>query len=85
MSLEIAIEISESIGEVVIPQDDSEMGGGTFMQVRVLVDISCLLCRGRKVNFEDDLEGWVSFPYERLPNICFWCRMLSHDDKECEI
>ena len=61
MNSEIAIEIGESIGKVVMPQDDSEMRGGTFMRVRVLVDISCPLCRGRKVNFEDDLEGWVSF------------------------
>ena len=80
-----AIEIGESIGEVVIPRDDSEMRGGTFMWVRVWVDVSRPLCRGRKVNFEDDLEGWVSFQYERLPNICFWCGMVSHDDKECEL
>lgn len=44
MNPETAIEIGESIGEVVIPQDDSKMRGGTFMQVRVLVDISCPLC-----------------------------------------
>ena len=55
------------------------------MWVKVWVDVSRPLCRGRKVNFEDDLEGWVSFQYERLPNICFWCGMLSHDDKECEL
>ncbi|KAK7825669.1 hypothetical protein CFP56_032808 [Quercus suber] len=23
--------------------------------------------------------------YERLPNICYWCRMVSHDDKDCSI
>ena len=57
MNLETTIEIGESIGEVVIPRDDSEMRGGTFMQVRVWVDISRPLCRGRKVKFEDDLEG----------------------------
>ena len=43
MNPETTIEIGESIGEDVIPQDDSEMGGGTFMQVRVLVDIFCPL------------------------------------------
>nr|XP_023917378.1 uncharacterized protein At4g02000-like [Quercus suber]POF04428.1 uncharacterized protein CFP56_32041 [Quercus suber] len=64
MNPETAIEIGESIGEVIIPQDASEMHGGTFMRVRVLVDISRPLCRGRKVNFEEDLEGWVSFQYE---------------------
>ena len=60
MTPETAIEIGESIGEVVMSRDDSEMTGGTFMRVRVWVDVSCPLCRGRKVNFEDDLVGWVS-------------------------
>ena len=44
MNRETTIEISESIGEVVIPQDDLEMRGGTFMRVKVLVDISLPLC-----------------------------------------
>ena len=85
MNPKTAIEIGESIGEVVRPRDDSEMRGGTFMRVRVWVDVSQPLCRGRKVSFDDNLEGWVYFQYERLPNLCFWCGMLSHDDKECEL
>lgn len=28
-------------------------------------------------------EGWVSFKYERLPNIFYWCGRLSHHDREC--
>ena len=28
-------------------------------------------------------EGWVSFKYERLPNICYWCGMLTHSDRDC--
>ena len=27
----------------------------------------------------------MSFMYELLPNICYWCGLLSHDDKECEM
>lgn len=58
---ETAIEIRESIGHVSIPQDSLEMKGGTFMRVRVAVDISRPLCRGRKVSFVDNMEGWVLF------------------------
>ena len=29
-------------------------------------------------------EIWVSFKYERLPNICYWCGYLNHDDRDCE-
>ena len=43
------------------------------------------LCRGRKIAMEDGTEGWVAFQYKRLPNLCFWCGLLTHDDKDCEI
>ena len=23
--------------------------------------------------------------YEQLPNICYWCGLLTHDDKECDV
>lgn len=26
----------------------------------------------------------MEFQYERLPNICYWCGMLTHADKECK-
>ena len=25
------------------------------------------------------------FKYERLPNLCYWCRCLDHDNKDCEL
>lgn len=43
------------------------------------------LCRGRKVVLDHDREIWVSFKYEKLSNFCYWCGMVSHDDKECEV
>uniref|UniRef100_A0A2N9HU09 Reverse transcriptase domain-containing protein n=1 Tax=Fagus sylvatica TaxID=28930 RepID=A0A2N9HU09_FAGSY len=33
--------------------------------------------RGRK-------ETWISFKYERLPNFCYWCGLLTHGDRDCE-
>ena len=27
---------------------------------------------------------WISFKYERLPNLCYWCGRLTHDDRDCE-
>ena len=27
----------------------------------------------------------MSFKYERLPNLCYWCGQLSHDDKDCTL
>ena len=43
------------------------------------------LCRGRLIKLKDDKQVWVSFKYERLSNICYWCGRLTHNDKDCEI
>ena len=43
------------------------------------------LCRGRKVRFSPDREGWVTFRYERLPIFCHWCGVLNHDSKDCDL
>ena len=56
------------------------------MRVRVSIDVTLPLCRGPLISFEngDKGEGWVSFKYERLPNICYWCCSLKHVDKDCD-
>jgi len=48
--------------------EQSKMIGGNFLRVRVAIDISQPLCRGRKISIEDGSEEWISFKYERLPN-----------------
>ena len=85
MSEETAKEIGKTIGPLINPRNASEWNGGMFLRVRVRIDTTCPLRHGRRVNFKEGLEWWVSFQYERLPNICFWCGMFLHDDKECNI
>ena len=80
-----AIEIGETIGQVSVTKNAKEMVGGTFLCVRVEVDISKPLCRGRKVGIIEDSEIWVAFKYEKLPNFCYWCGMVSHTDKDCDV
>ena len=58
------------IGEVC-PADLFEMEGRDFMRVRVIIDISKPLSRGRKITLYDDSVCWVSFKYERLSNLCY--------------
>ena len=36
------------------------------------IDISKLVCYGRIISLEDGNEKWVSFKYDRLPNLCYW-------------
>lgn len=65
--------------------DSKVYDGGHFIRVKVSVDITMPLCRGRLISLKDDKQLWVSFKYERLPNICYWCGRLMHDDRDCEI
>lgn len=58
--------VCQSIGVV-------EEDGGRFMRVQVNLDISLPLCSGHVITLENGNKHWVSFRYERLPNICYWC------------
>ena len=82
---ETVVEVGEMIGTVSKKRETSEIVGGTFLRVRIEVDITRPLCRGRRVTFEEGVDRWVSFQYEWLPNLCFWCGMLLHDEKECDV
>ena len=43
---ETAMDIGQTLGTVVLSEDTSDMMGGNFMRVRVIIDISQPLCRG---------------------------------------
>ncbi|KAK7841856.1 hypothetical protein CFP56_014779 [Quercus suber] len=47
-------------------------------RVRVGVDITKPCDRGRKLAFRTGQDSWVSFKYERLPNICHWAVAYAH-------
>lgn len=47
--------------------------------------MSLPLCRGRVVSLENRKKSWITFKYERLPNICYWCGRLDHSDWDCDI
>ena len=81
-----ACEIGKVIGEVQSGMKEwGTHDGSSFMRIRVLVDTSKPLCRGRKLCMEDGKAGWVRFRYERLPNLCYWCGLLTHCDKDCDL
>ena len=81
---EIAEQICEIVGTILHPSEDTDNEGGSFIRVRVMVDISKPLCRGRRISLEDGKAHWVSFKYERLPNLFYWCGCLTHNDRDCE-
>ena len=78
----VAEKIYEAIGTVNVITDENVHEGDKFIRIEVTVDISKPLCRGRVISLDNGKELWVSFKYERLPNI--WCGSLMHDDRDCE-
>ena len=34
---------------------------------------------------EGGKQVWISFKYERIPNLCYWCGQLTHDNKDFEL
>lgn len=54
-----------------------------FMRIRADLPIEKPLRRGGHVVNPEGKKFWVTFKYERLPNFCFRCGVLGHDEKHC--
>lgn len=81
----VAEQLCEAIGNVTHGEVDPTREGERFVRVRVTLDISKPLCRGRLTTLDDGKVLWLPFKYKRLPNLCYWCGCLDHDDKSCDI
>ena len=79
------IELGESLGQVTPCENPNKLVGGDFLRVHVEIDVSKPLYRGRRVALDDNNERWISFKYEKLPNFCYWCSLISHDKKDCDL
>ena len=72
--MRVVQDIVSVAGEVVNSRaDKKDYEGGNFMRVRVKVDVTKPLSRGRKIGLRNCEESWASFKYEHLPNLCYWC------------
>lgn len=47
------------------------------------LDVSKKLLRGKKIAIEGGEERWIAFKYERFPNFCYRCGLLSHGMRDC--
>lgn len=85
MNVKAAEKICEVVGKIVPSTDPAETEGGNSMRIRVKMDVSLPLCCGLVVCMEQGKKSWVTFKYERLPNICYGCGKMDHSDRDCEI
>ena len=84
MNKTVAEKICEVVGEVCKNIDEDETDGGSFLRMKVIIDISKPLCRGRRISLSQGEQSWVSFKYERLPNFCYWFQNVAYDDRDSE-
>ena len=82
MTMEAAEKICAVMGDVIRPSEPKEFDGGAFLRMKVLIDLSLLLCCGRLIFLNNDKQTWITFKYERLPNLCYWCGCLTHADRD---
>jgi len=85
MNVRAAKKICEVLGRVIPTANPRESEGGNFIRVRVSIDVTGPLCRGRLVSIGKEKQVWISFKYERLSNIYHCCGYFDHDDKDHEI
>ena len=85
MTTKATLKIINVVGEVSCPKESKEIDGGNFLLLKVRIDLSLPLCRGRLISLENGKQIWISFKYERLSNLCYWCGRLTHDDRDCEM
>ena len=77
--------IANEIGvPLLVDAPKSGLAWGPFLRIRVDVDITKPLMRGKMIQIEGMEKGWVHFKYERLPIYCYRCGILGHQERECQ-
>ena len=84
MTEEVGKDLGSKLGKYIESDRRSWLSEqAKFLRIRVDIPIDKPLRRGGNiVNMEED-KHWVTFKYERLPNFCFLCGILGHDEKHC--
>lgn len=83
MGREVGRKIGSSMG--IVEEVDTEgdgVGWGEYLRVKISLDLSKPLPRGRKMNLEGT-SSLIVFQYERLPKFCFLCGVINHGQEGC--
>ena len=83
MSREMGQRIGASMGDVEeVDVDEVGVGWGEFLRVRIVLDLTKPLSRGRFLKLRDRTI-WITFRYERIPRFCFKCGVIRHGGRGC--
>ena len=75
----VGTSIAEEIGSpLMVDAFKNGLTWGPFLHIRVDIDITKPLMRGKMIHIEDVDKGWIFFKYERFPTFCNQCDILGH-------
>ena len=84
MGREVGLQVGATIGEVEdIDVLDDGVGWGGYLRVKIRMDLSKPLSRGRIIKVQDR-ELWVPFQYEKIPYFCVKCGVVMHSNQTCD-
>ncbi|BFG20610.1 hypothetical protein CerSpe_068840 [Prunus speciosa] len=84
MTTNMGRQIGNSLGRCLDVLEGMEGGClGRFLRIRVCLDVSKPLWRGKKLTLPYGNTEFVDFRYERLPEFCFCYGRVGHVFKEC--
>jgi hypothetical protein len=85
MNKNVGTKIGNSLGDLEdVDVAGNGLGWGSYLRLRVTIDITKPLDRGRDLNFAGK-SSWVEFKYEKLPLFCFQCGRIVHGPRGCPI
>jgi hypothetical protein len=79
--------VGDAVGEFMgVDVGDDDTAICEYLRVQVRMNIKAPILRGLMVQVsESNMEKWCPFEYEYLPEFCYTCGVIGHEDKACSI
>ena len=85
MNEKIGVILGESMGEVEdVECDEKQVAWGRYLKVRVSINTSKSLKKGKMLSVPSGGRVLAMFCYEHLPDFCYVCGKLNHQEQDCE-
>ncbi|KAJ1435329.1 Zinc finger, CCHC-type [Sesbania bispinosa] len=80
----MGFKIGSCLGKVIDSEVFECREKWSFLKILVEVDVQKPLLTGIPVGRRKDGVSWVDFQYEKLPQFCYKCGRVGHDEDMCK-